>query len=272
MQDDFAALERREWNTASVAQGYAARFAAAADMAVPALVSASGAGPGLHILDLCCGQGNVAAGLLAAGARVTALDFSAAMLALARTAAPGATFVAADAMATGLPDAAFDGATMGFGMPHVPDPPAALAEAARLLKPGARLAYSVWDGAAPDSAFSIVFGAIARHGDPAIALPPGPGATDFAEPSRAFPALVQAGFTDPQIAAVASHWIADSADAPYHFFLNGTARGGALLRPQPPERRDAIRAAVADAIRRAHGPGPPFTIPIPSVVISATRI
>ncbi|MEY8839103.1 class I SAM-dependent methyltransferase, partial [Cribrihabitans sp. XS_ASV171] len=174
-------------------------------------------------------------------------------------------------METGLPEASFDAVTNGFGMPHLPDPPAAMAEAARLLKPGAPFAYSVWAGDAPDSALAIVFGAIARHGDPAIALPPGPGATDYADPERAFPALEAAGFEAPRLKRVDSHWQADRADAPFDFFLHGTARGGALLRPQPPDRAEAIRQAVAEAVMAAHGTGTHWTIPIPSVVISATR-
>lgn len=272
MQDDFAALERREWNIPGTAHNYANSFASASDMAIPALVKACRAGPGRHILDLCCGHGNVAAGLLAAGASVTALDFSAPMLEMARQNAPAARLIEGDAMATGLPAASFDGATMGFGMPHVPDPPAALAEAARVLKPGARLAYSVWAGDAPESALTIVFGAIAEFGDPGVALPPGPGATDYAETARAFPALKAAGFADPQITSVDSHWPATRADAPYDAFLEGTARGGALLRPQPPANAAAIRAAVAERVIAAHGPGPDWVIPIPSVVISATRV
>ncbi|MFC3615551.1 class I SAM-dependent methyltransferase [Lutimaribacter marinistellae] len=271
MTEDFAALEKREWSDPDVAQNYAKAFARASDMAVPVLVHECGAQTGRKILDLCCGQGNVTAGLLATGAEVTALDFSPAMLHMARKAAPAAQFIEGNAMATGLPDESFDGVTIGFGMPHLPDPPAAMAEAARLTQPGGRFAYSVWSGEEPTSALAIVFGAIAQHGDPSIALPPGPGATDFADPDRAFPALQAAGFVEPRLTRVDSYWQADRADAPYEFFFKGTARGGALLRPQPPDRAKAIRTAVSEAIIAAHGSGPNWTIPIPSVVISATR-
>ena len=269
--ETFAELERREWATETVAAGYAADFAKAADMAVPALVQGAGAGAGKAIIDLCCGHGNVTRGLLETGARVTALDFSPAMLALARSNAPGAAFIEGDAMDTGLPAGAFDGVTMGFGMPHVPDPPRTMAEVARLLKPGGRFAFSVWSGQPEGSAMAYVFKAIGAHGDPAVSLPPGPGASDYADPARAFPALEAAGFRDPELIEVASFWEAEEPAAAYLFFLEGTARGGALLRAQPAERAEAIRQAVVDAVRAHHGDGPVWTIPMPCVVISATR-
>ncbi|MCB1362522.1 MAG: methyltransferase domain-containing protein [Rhodobacteraceae bacterium] len=267
---DFAGVERREWFTPKVAAAYARDFARAADMVVPALVARSGAGPGKRALDLCCGHGNVSAGLLQAGAEVTGLDFSPAMLDMARAQVPDAVFVQGDAMALGFRAARFDAVTIGFGMPHLPDPPKALAEAARVLKSGGRLAYSVWCGPDVDTALGYVFGAIADHGDPEISLPPGPGANDYADPDIAFPALAAAGFAAPQMVRVESHWQVDDPAAPYRFFLEGTARGGALLRPQPPHRAAAIRRAVVETVLARHGSGPRWTVPIPAMVVSAT--
>lgn len=268
---DFAGVERREWNKPDVARAYASGFSRAADMVAPELAARVGAGPGRHVLDLCCGQGNVAAALLAAGAEVTGLDFSTAMLEIARERAPGARLVLGDAMALAIASASFDAVTIGFGLPHVPDPPRVLAEAARVLRPGGRLACSVWCGPETDSAMTYVFEAIMEFGDPAIRLPPGPGASDYADPDIAFPALRKAGFHELQRHVVGSGWEVDDPAAPYHFFLEGTARGGALLRPQPPDRAEAIRRAVVRRVTRNHGPGPRLWIPLPAAVISATR-
>lgn len=52
---------------------------------------------GCRILDLCCGTGQISAGLSELGYRVTGLDGSAAMLRFARENAPGANFVHGDA-------------------------------------------------------------------------------------------------------------------------------------------------------------------------------
>ena len=268
-QDSFAALERREWSDASVAGAYAQAFAAAADMVVPHLVSAIKAGPGMHVLDLCCGHGNVSAALVRAGAKVTGLDFSPAMLGMARQAVPQARFVEGDAMNLPFADAEFDAVTIGFGIPHVPDPPRVLSEVRRVLRLGGGLAFSVWCGPEVDGALGYVFGAIARHGDPAIQLPPGPGANDYADPDRAYPALKAAGFSEWRQDTVASFWQVDDPGAPFDFFRDGTARGGALLRPQPPENAAAIRAATVEMVRDRHGDGPRWDVPIPAVVTSA---
>ncbi|MEI4235141.1 class I SAM-dependent methyltransferase [Roseovarius sp. D22-M7] len=129
-------------------------------MVVPHLVAAVNAGPDTDALDLCCGHGNVSAALVAAGARVTGLDFSAAMLELARAAVPGLQFVHGDAMRLSFPDASFDAVTIGFGMPHVPQPRRVIAQARRVLRPGGRIAFSTWCGPEVDGAFGYVFGAI----------------------------------------------------------------------------------------------------------------
>ena len=269
---DFADLERREWADAAVAQSYAWSFAKASDMVVPKLIDAVRAGPGLRVLDLCCGHGNVSTGLVGAGASVTGLDFSPAMLDLARKAVPDARFVEGDAMDLPFEDAAFDAVTIGFGMPHIPEPPKALREARRVLRSGGRIGFSVWCGPEVVGAFGYVFGAIGTHGDPSIVLPPGPGANDYADPALAFPVLQAAGFDACQYEIVESLWQVDDPGAPYDFFREGTARGGALLRPQPEHNGKAIRKAVIAQVRLHHGDGPTWKVPIPAVVVSAIAV
>ena len=212
--DTFAALEKREWVKANLAKSYAQVFAKAADMVVPSLVEAVDAGPDTAALDLCCGHGNVAAGLVKAGARVTGLDFSPAMLEMARAAVPEARFVKGDAMALNFDDESFDAVTIGFGIPHVPDPPKVIAEARRVLRAGGRLAFSVWCGPEVDTALGYVFGAIGQYGAPDIALPPGPGANDYADPARAFSVLDEAGFAECRQFTVASEWQVNDPGAP----------------------------------------------------------
>ena len=68
---------------------------------------------GAHILDLCCGTGQLAAGLIARGYRITGIDGSQAMLELARLNAPDAQLVLADARAFELHDT-FDAVVSTF--------------------------------------------------------------------------------------------------------------------------------------------------------------
>lgn len=101
--------------------------------------------PGARILDLCCGTGDQAEALRRHGFQVVAADFCMPMLALALpkfarrdTARPVA--VNADALALPLAAAGFDGATASFGLRNVDDLDLALAELARVLRPGGELA------------------------------------------------------------------------------------------------------------------------------------
>lgn len=98
-------------------------------------------------LDVCCGTGDLAL-LLARHAgpqgRVLGVDISEEMLHVARRkAAKLATrveFALGNAEALGLPEAAFDGATVGFGIRNTVHPEVALRELLRVLRPGGRLA------------------------------------------------------------------------------------------------------------------------------------
>lgn len=94
---------------------------------------------GKRILDIGCGSGTLAKRLTEDGAALTGVDPGAAALAQARTAVPGARFEAASGEALPFPDDSFDGAVLLNALHHVPDPAAALVEAARVLVPGGRL-------------------------------------------------------------------------------------------------------------------------------------
>ncbi len=95
---------------------------------------------GADVADLGCGGGLLAIPLARAGARVVGVDVSRGSL---RAAAPHASttaqFVCADLHACPLPDGAFDLVLLADVLEHLPTWPAAIATAARLLRPGGRL-------------------------------------------------------------------------------------------------------------------------------------
>jgi demethylmenaquinone methyltransferase/2-methoxy-6-polyprenyl-1,4-benzoquinol methylase len=95
--------------------------------------------PGDRVLDACCGTGDLALAARAAGAEVTGLDFSPAMLERARRKSPAVEWVEGDLLALPFPDGSFDAATVGFGIRNVSDLDDGLAELARVLRPGGRL-------------------------------------------------------------------------------------------------------------------------------------
>ncbi|HEX5004527.1 MAG TPA: ubiquinone/menaquinone biosynthesis methyltransferase [Gemmatimonadales bacterium] len=92
-------------------------------------------------IDLCAGTLDLAATLVRQprfAGWVVGSDFVPRMLQLGRGKAPRIACVTADALALPHADAAFDGATVGFGVRNLMDLDAGLREAARVLRPGAR--------------------------------------------------------------------------------------------------------------------------------------
>ena len=96
--------------------------------------------PGDRVLDAACGTGDLAIIAAKAGAIVTGLDFSEAMLERARRKSTDIEWIRGDLLALPFEDDTFDSATVGFGIRNVADLPGSIAELRRVLRPGGRLA------------------------------------------------------------------------------------------------------------------------------------
>ncbi|PWV95656.1 methyltransferase family protein [Hoeflea marina] len=106
----------------------------------------------LKVLELACGTGEVTNVLLGLGHEVTALDFSEAMLGVARAKHAGngrARFILADAERTMEPDETYDAVICRHLVWTLTDPEQALADWLRVLKPGGRLLVFDGDWAKP---------------------------------------------------------------------------------------------------------------------------
>jgi demethylmenaquinone methyltransferase / 2-methoxy-6-polyprenyl-1,4-benzoquinol methylase len=106
-------------------------------------VGALGLAPGARVLDLACGTGDLAALAQRRGYRTVGADLSAGMLAVAHT----RPVVQADAARLPLADGVLDGVVCGYALRNFTDLAASLSEAARVLRPGGRIA--VLEVAAP---------------------------------------------------------------------------------------------------------------------------
>ncbi len=104
-----------------------------------AMVNALKAGPGDRVLDIAAGTGTSSVAIARRGATVTALDFSAGMVAEGRVRHPELTFIEGDAEKLPFDDNSFDAVTISFGLRNVNNPRQALAEMFRVLRPGGRL-------------------------------------------------------------------------------------------------------------------------------------
>lgn len=119
--------------------------------AVEALARRAAIASGMAVLDVCAGLGGPARFLAHRfGVRVTGVDLThsrcaagARLTALVRL-GPVVRHVRGDAQVLPFRAGVFDAAVSQEGLLHVPDKEAVLAECARVLKPGARLAFSDW--------------------------------------------------------------------------------------------------------------------------------
>jgi ubiquinone/menaquinone biosynthesis C-methylase UbiE len=106
--------------------------------------------PGETLLIIGCGTG-ADIPFVPPEVSVLAVDLTAAMLEQARAhARPGVTFRQMDGLALDLPDRSFDAAILHMVLEVIPDPARCLAEAARVLRAGGRLA--IFDKFLPDGA------------------------------------------------------------------------------------------------------------------------
>jgi demethylmenaquinone methyltransferase/2-methoxy-6-polyprenyl-1,4-benzoquinol methylase len=97
--------------------------------------------PGELVLDLAAGTGVSTAELQRSGARAVACDFSLGMLRAGRAnkRRRSVRFVAGDGTRLPFASGTFDAVTISFGLRNIVDVPRALAEMARVVRPGGRL-------------------------------------------------------------------------------------------------------------------------------------
>jgi SAM-dependent methyltransferase len=108
----------------------------------------AGAGPGLELLDVASGTGNVSVPAAQAGANVTALDLTPKLLEEQRGRAAAASveieLIEGDAEQLPFADASFDRVTSCFGVMFAPRQKIAAEELVRVLRPGGRVVVAAW--------------------------------------------------------------------------------------------------------------------------------
>jgi ubiquinone/menaquinone biosynthesis C-methylase UbiE len=138
---DMVASAERLWASESIVWGIWDTPEAELGLLGPAPLDVTGQ----DVLELGCGTAYVAGWLARRGARVTGVDISPAQLATARRLsaehAVPVRLIEGDAESTGLPGASFDLVVSEYGASLWCDPQRWLREAARLLRPGGRLAF-----------------------------------------------------------------------------------------------------------------------------------
>jgi ubiquinone/menaquinone biosynthesis C-methylase UbiE len=266
----FREFEQAGWENPSVVSKYHEHLSAVTTQSTGALLDAAGVRQGSRVLDVAAGAGYVAGAAAQRGAAATGVDFSAAQVRLARETYPAVRFELADAEALPFEPGTFDAVVNGFGMCHLPNPDVALREAFRVLKPGGRVAYAVWDVPERAVGFGAVYVAVRAHGSMDVGLPVGPNFFFFSDPEQSTKALRDAGFVSPSCKQVPQVWRLSHPDELYEVVTEGSVRAAATIRSQSSSAREAIRAALRETVM-AYKRGDHFEVPMPAVIASAIK-
>lgn len=268
--EGFAELEKYGWSGSGVVDGYVNLFSPASDLAIPALIA--DLEPGLRVLDLCCGHGNVTDAVAKAGADVVGVDFSTAMLDHARQRIPGGEFIEADAQNLPFDDNSFDAVVSNLGIIHVPDQPKALAEVRRVLRDDGKFAMTAWCGPDVSPTFQVFYGCVQKHGHPDVDVPESPNFHQFANEDMARGLLADAGFELQSLEQLDCFWELSQPDLLAEIFEKGAPRGGYLLTSQPEKNRNAIKSAVTEMVVERFQQGDVWHVPIPAALAKAKAV
>ncbi len=128
--------------------------------------------PGMKVLDVACGTGNLAVIAARRGCLTCGLDIASNLIAQARERARQESldieFTEGDAEAMPYPDASFDVVVSMYGVMFTPRPELVLNELRRVTKPGGLIAMANWT---PGGFIGKMFAVFARHLPPPAGLP-----------------------------------------------------------------------------------------------------
>ncbi len=251
----FRAFERQRHDT--LAASYHDFFTPVTALAFDPLFDAVGLRTGMSVLDVATGPGSLAAAAKARGAEPVGIDLSPGMIELARKLYPGIEFRVAEVERMPFPDGRFDAAICNFAIGHFPFPEASVAECARAVKPGGRVAFSWWDDPSRQRIQGLFREAILEVGaSPPPDVPTGYSILRFSD-SDEFRRLLQgASLSDVAVKVHQTTYLVPDVETLWRGGLGSFAVTASAIAHQSEATQQAIRAALerrAAAYRTAGG-------------------
>jgi SAM-dependent methyltransferase len=232
-------IEHEAWSQR--AADYDALFAAVSTQAIEGILDSLGPLRGKHHLDIACGTGHLVAAASHRGAISEGIDFARSMVDAARANYPAETYRVADATDLPHPDGTFDFVTCAFGLSHMENPQAAVNEAFRVLKPGGRLAFTLWCSAEDGGeGLSIVKTALAKHVNVVDELPAEWVQLRFADEQACQTITLQAGFGLPAFTRLPIVWHTTSTQQVVDIVDKLSVRTKLIIDRQPPAVQQRI--------------------------------
>jgi SAM-dependent methyltransferase len=233
---------------------------------------------GDHVLELACGPGGpgfAAAALVGPDGAVVVSDVAAEMTAIAARRAAvlglhGVQTRVLDLEHIDEPDGSYDVVLCREGLMLVPDPAQAAREIRRVLRPGGRVALSVWGPRARNPWLTIVFAAVSEQLGVPLPPPGVPHPFSLDDATRLSAVLSAAGLVDIAVNELSTPYRAASVE---EWWERTAALAGPLARRLAalrPEDADALLARARTAVREYETPAG-LEIPGLCLIASARR-
>jgi len=221
--------EHETWSRCAAT--YLDHFAGLTRESLPMLREAANIRSGIRVLDVGSGPGHIAGALSQDGAAVTGIDFSAQMVEVAKKHYPDVSFLEADAERLPFDDESFDAVVSNFVIHHLSRPEVVFREVCRVLKPGGRFAFVVFEKPEAQSSIGAFFEAVAAHHE-MDELPHGP--LFGVDQSAYLPPLNASGLVDLRFETHNILWRSDSVDPVLQAFMEW---GNIAALPQDVQRK-----------------------------------